>query len=226
MKAVVKSFDSVSFLAELTDEELIREYRKTNDNRCFEELVNRYRPSLTRFLKTRYNLRLDQVEDAVQATFARVWQKIDQYDLSRTLRPWIFRIATTQTIDMLREAKRRSSVVSLDAPISSDDDRTSWATEIVGRNSEPSAELDRLDTVLEVRSALARLPQAFRQVLELVFFQGWTRQSVAEALNLTVSTVSRRVTRALEQLKFQLLHGQSGLRSERVLLLVQGLENC
>lgn len=225
MKAIAKSFGVVSLLTELTDEELVLEYRKSNESRYFEELVNRYRPGLTRFLKMRYNLRNDQVEDAVQATFARIWQKLGQYDTGRALRPWIFRIASTQTIDILREMKRRCDVISLDAPISSEDDKTCWAAEIAGREPEPSAELDRIDTAIEVRCALAKLPHVFRQVLELVFFQGLTRQSVADALHLTVSTVSRRVTRALEQLKIQLLKGQYGLRRERMLLLLQGLES-
>lgn len=225
MNAITETFVSVSYLTNYTDEELVCEYKQFGDYRCFEELVRRYRPSLTRFLKVRYNLHSDQLDDAVQATFARVWQKIDKFDPARSLKPWIYRIASTQTVDLLRDANRRNAVVSLDAPIS-DDERMNWASEIEGREPEPSADLDQEDSALEVRRALSMLPQVFRQVLELVFFEGLTRQSVAEKLHLTVSTVSRRVTRALEQLKYYLLNGQTGMRSERTVRMIQNFENC
>lgn len=199
MNAVFDNYISDSVLAEFSDEELARICRERRDYRAFEVLNRRYRSILARFLRARYALQFDQLEDAVQMTFTRVWKKIDLFDQSRAFRPWLFQIATTQTIDMLRASKREPNCVSLDAS-TRDDDRANWAEEIPGRDDDPSWIYERFDMILELRRAMAQLPQKFRQVLEMVFFQGLTRQSVADSLNLDVSTVSRRVARALEQL--------------------------
>ena len=221
MNVVFKTSVCVSYWADFTDEELVGEYRIFNDQRCFEELTRRYWTSLARFLKRRYKLSDDQVEEALQATFSRVWQKLDQFDVTRRFHPWIYRIATSQTINLLRESGRRSFAVSLDAPSSEDSEKGTWANEIEGRDVDPQQEMERLDAATGVRRAMAKLPLKFRQILELDFFQGWSRQSVAEALHLTVSTVSRRITRALEQLSFYLFNEQPELYRERAAFLVR-----
>ncbi|MBR5758766.1 MAG: sigma-70 family RNA polymerase sigma factor, partial [Thermoguttaceae bacterium] len=151
---------------------------------------------------------------------SRVWQKLGQFDVSRRFHPWIYRIATTQTINLLRESNRRVFAVSLDAANSLDDEKGAWANEIEGREVDPQDEMERLDTATGVRRAMEKLPSKFRQILELVFFQGWSRQSVAEALHLTVSTVSRRITKALEQLSFFLFCEHPELYRERAANLV------
>jgi RNA polymerase sigma-70 factor (ECF subfamily) len=220
MNAVVETSVYISYLSEFTDEELVGEYRIFGDYRYFEELMRRYRPSLARFLKGRYNLCSDQVEEALQATFARLWQKLDQFDISRQFRPWIYRIASTQTIDLLREYNRHNAVLSLDAPTSWKDDQKTWASEFEGREIDPQLEMERLDVEREVRNAVAQLPQKFRQVLELVFFQGLTQQSVANALDLTVSTVSRRIKCALKQLSLYLLNDGLEIYHERSASLI------
>ncbi len=204
MNVVSETIVCVPHWGDFTDEELVREYRLFNDQRCFEELTRRYRSSLAHFLRRRYSLSEDQIEEALQAVFAQVWRKLDKFDISRRFHPWIYRIALTQTIDLLRKTRRNGSAASLDFPYGLDDEKGTMVDEIEGREDDPSREIERFDTIVAVRQALVKLQPKFRQVLELVFFQGWTRQNVADALNLTISTVSRRVSRALEQLSFYL----------------------
>lgn len=209
--SVSVSFTTDLCLEQCTDEELVFEYKRTGDYICFEELVRRYRPILIHFLSSRYSVDYDQIEDAIQATFARVWQKIEQFDNTRPLRPWVYRIAISQMVNLRREIQRNFTFISLDSSVSSDEDGRNWASEIVGREVEPYVEFAKLDSAMEVRCALSKLPLRFRQVLELVFFQGLTRQRVAETLNLTVSAVSRRVTRALELLRDSLARSHRSL---------------
>ena len=205
----------------LTDEELICEYRRTGDDRFFEELAARYRTRLPRYLDARYKLTNAQLEDAVQSTFATVYRKLDQYDASRSFRPWFYRVATTRTLDLLRAQKRADKFFSLDAP-SRDDGSEAFADSVEGREPDPSVELERRETRAEVRRAIAKLPSKFRQVLEMVFFQGLTRQSVAAALRTTVSTVSRRISRALQKLRYYLQNERLDSQSARLDRVLQG----
>jgi RNA polymerase sigma-70 factor (ECF subfamily) len=61
-----------------------------------------------------------------------------------------------------------------------------------------------LDDVLvrtEVREALAALPEAQREVIELVFWGGLTRREVADQLQLPLGTVHTRLRLAMEKLR-------------------------
>ncbi len=53
-------------------------------------------------------------EDAVQEAIVRAYRHLERYDAARgALRPWVFRIATTVCLDLLRGARRRALCVDL-----------------------------------------------------------------------------------------------------------------
>ncbi|MBQ9874610.1 MAG: sigma-70 family RNA polymerase sigma factor [Thermoguttaceae bacterium] len=207
MNAIGDARDSVSYLFEFTDEELVGEYRFFGDHRCFEELVRRYAPELKRFFRWRFGFREDQIEEVAQLVFLRVWRNLDRFDLTKRFRPWFFRVARNRAVDFAREQGRKTSV-SLDAALD-DDERFTRGACLEARDFDLSRESDLWD----VRAALAQLPTKFRLVLELVFFQGWTMQMVGDALGVAASTVARRVSRALKELSKFFLERPSGARA-------------
>jgi RNA polymerase sigma-70 factor (ECF subfamily) len=192
-------FDSAALSAQFdsyTDEELLFECRTFGRVNCFDEIVRRYSGPLARYLRGRYSLSADQVEDALQATFLRVWEKIDQFDVKRRLRPWIYRIATSQTVDLFRRANPHNACVSLDAP--RDEDSSSWANEIEGVDPGPSEVVERRDLASKVRSLADSLPERYREVIDMVFYQGMTYRKTALTLHLGVDAVVRRRRKAIE----------------------------
>lgn len=217
MNALVNARVSASYWADFTDEELIGEYRFFGVRQCFEELINRYRPSLERFLRSRYNLTGDELEDVAQASFVRAWRKLDQFDLSRRFSSWFYRIAATQAIDSYRRLTRGRCASLSDSRMNDETDSQDY--DISGRESDPCLSLELNDTRKKVRAALAKLPQHFQQALELVFFQGLTFQRVAVILGVTVSSVSRRVARALNQLRYYLFDERPECVGERSLMI-------
>ncbi len=207
-----------------TDEELFVEYRAFGGIRYFEELVRRYRPSLANFLRRRFGFDEETLEEALQATFTRVWEKRDQFDASRALRSWIFRIAESQAINLIRKSSTRFATTSLDAPIGTDDSSRALLDDVESRDPDPSFESERADSVRWIREAAARLPERYRDVVDMVFFQGMTRGSAARALNLAVATVSNRIERALELLSASLFSGGFADASDRLLRYVESEE--
>src|SRR5919201_207365 len=60
-------------------------------DRAFEEIVERYRRPLQRYLRRLLSEAL--AEDVLQATFVRAWQALRVGTEVRDLRPWMYRIA-------------------------------------------------------------------------------------------------------------------------------------
>src|SRR5215470_4250892 len=68
---------------------------------AFLETVSTIRPSLHRYCARMTGSIMDG-EDVVQEALLEAYRKLDKYDESRPLKPWLFRIAHNRCIDFLR----------------------------------------------------------------------------------------------------------------------------
>src|SRR6266481_4216772 len=68
---------------------------------AFLETISQLRPRLQRYCSRMTGSVMDG-EDVVQAALFEAYRKLDQYDDSRPLSPWLFRIAHNRCIDFLR----------------------------------------------------------------------------------------------------------------------------
>jgi len=128
-------------------------------------------------------------EEITQDVFMRCWRNLDRYQPSQgSLVSWLLSIAHNRAIDELRS--RRGKNVRREI---SDDELL------------PQAAIDPgFDEALlrdEVRQALQELPQAQREVIELVFWGSLTRREVAEQLNLPLGTVHTRLRLGMDKLR-------------------------
>src|SRR5262249_40168369 len=73
---------------------------------AFLETVRELRPKLHRYCTRMTGSALDG-EDVVQDALFQAYRKLDTYDDSRPLAPWLFRIAHNQCIDFLRRRDTR-----------------------------------------------------------------------------------------------------------------------
>lgn len=153
-----------------------------------------------RFGRVVYSLALRVVrnaqlaEEASQEAFLAVWRSADEYRASRgSARAWLLTIAHRRAVDRVRHEQRR--VVAND-PL----DET---TEAQIREIIPSAE-DEAWVVFErerLVRALAQIPDAERELIELAYFDGYTQSQLAERLGLPLGTVKRRTFTGLRRLR-------------------------
>ena len=125
------------------------------------------------------------VEDVMQRVFYELWRAHERYDPNLPLRAWVLGIARKRAIDQLR---RRSDVV---VPLDS-------MREITGDDGREVAE--RLAWADEVHGALAMLPAAQREVIEMAYFGGFTQVEIAASLAIPLGTVKTRTARGLQRL--------------------------
>src|SRR5256886_4846867 len=81
---------------------------------AFLETVTTLRPSLHRYCARMTGSIMDG-EDVVQEALIEAYRKLDKYDESRPLRPWLFRIAHNRCIDFLRRKGVRDEAATVAA---------------------------------------------------------------------------------------------------------------
>jgi RNA polymerase sigma-70 factor (ECF subfamily) len=131
-------------------------------------------------------------EDVMQEVFTVLWTQPDRFDPERgSLRAYLGVMSHRRAVDAVRRSssrQRREDKVRGLGPIAGVQEDTADATAI----SE------------SVRTALARLPDDQRRVVELAFWQGMTHQEVARALGIPEGTVKSRLRLAQSKLRDRL----------------------
>jgi len=182
-----------------TDEELLLGYRESGDPDLFSQLVHRYERELFSYLR-RYLGDAEMAEDAFQAAFLQVHLKCQQFEPGRTVRPWLYTIATNQAIDAQRRS-RRHRMVSLDRSAGADGEDVGKLLDLLtSRELAPTAQLNADERRNWLRQAVEQLPQGLRDVIELVYFQDLKYREAAESLNIPVGTVKSRMHAAVAKL--------------------------
>ena len=157
---------------------------ETNEERI-PRLVNTYQLSLRRmcciWLR---DASLD--EDAVQEAFIKAYKALPDFRGECSERTWLMRI----TLNVCRNMKRGGWFRHVDRGVDIDH---------LPEASAPFAERD--DTIIQ---AIAALPLKYRELLLLYYFQDMKLGEISETLNISVSTVSRRLEAARQQLRRQL----------------------
>lgn len=121
-------------------------------------------------------------EDVVQEVFCALWRHPERFDVGRgSLRAYLCGIAHRRGLDLLRRDARRALR-----------EQRSEALEVPADQGSEQPLAD-LGTVEVIRSALERLPDDQRQVVELAFWQGRTHFEIADELGIPAGTVKSRL---------------------------------
>ena len=182
------------------DEALLLRYRDTGSREIFAQLVRRYERELFSYLR-RYLGNAELAEDAFQATFLQVHLKCSHFETDRRFRPWLYTIATNQAIDSQRRNKRHR-LVSLDRGGSGDDgdDAVKLANLLVCSTPSPLHQVSEAERGEWLRGAFDELPESYRQVINLIYYQGLKYREAADALDIPVGTVKSRIHAAILKL--------------------------
>lgn len=183
---------------EIDDESLVQAYLESRCAHAFERIVRRYERELYTFLR-RFLGDAQAAEDVFQATFLSVHLRIEQFELGRRFRPWLYAIASNKAIDFMRRNKRHQ-IGSLNAPAPSSEKDEALIHKLPGHEEMPDALALSRETSGRVRMALMQLNEPTQELLQLAFYQGMKYADIAEMLHIPLGTVKSRVFTAIRKL--------------------------
>jgi len=127
-------------------------------------------------------------EECVQDVFVELWRHAQRYDARRGLvSTWLCTIARNRAIDAARSRERRAV--------------PSWYVEPPGHSDDTAALVTRADEAVRVAEAMAALPAAQLEVVQLAYFEGLTQNEIAQRLGIALGTVKSRMRLALDRLR-------------------------
>jgi RNA polymerase sigma-70 factor, ECF subfamily len=156
-------------------------------------------------------LRLTQercdAEDLIQETFARAYQKFDQFAPGTNLRAWLYCIMVRTFYGMCRTRSRRPAEVLAADVYDSADGHDS----LVGPSR--SAETEALSGISDsaIMAALSELPSSFKTVIYLADIEGYQCADIAKMMGTPLGTVMSRIHRGRQMLRARLLAPASGI---------------
>lgn len=151
----------------------------------------------------RYAYRLtgssSDAEDLTQETFCSAQAKLQQLREPERIKSWLFSILHNAFLIHQRR-KRQAKFIQWD----------SWEHDALQQqlSPEPLVEPEQL------QAALLDVPQDFRAVLILYYFEEFSYRDIAEQLKLPIGTVMSRLARAKQFLKSRLLKDDATLEND------------
>jgi RNA polymerase sigma-70 factor, ECF subfamily len=153
----------------------------------FREVFDRYAPAILRYAQRRLDSR-DAAQDVVSDTFTSAWRHWDRRPVPEELLPWLYAIAGNSVRDQRRSAERRQRLT-----------RRLSALHRAGHAADPA---EGVVLGRSISDALARLPEADREVLLLIAWEGQTdARMIGLVLGLRPASARSRVLRARRRLR-------------------------
>lgn len=160
------------------------------DVRAVGELYDRYSPTLfpiaLRIVRDR-----SEAEDVLHDAFVAVNERAGQYAAERgTVIAWLVTLVRNLSIDRTRRRERRGALA-----------RDVLPHEPPASVRDPERLTSEASEREKIRRALAVLPEAQRQTLEVAFFEGLSYPEIAARENVPLGTIKSRAARALAALR-------------------------
>src|ERR1700676_1080693 len=181
------------------DEAALVSAAKGGDTSAFEELVNRYERKIFR-LGMNITQNKEDAEDVMQEAFLKSFKNLDRFEGDSRFYTWLVRIAVNEALMKLR--KRRPNQVSLDEPLTNDEDSVFREIEDWGPSPEQRFAQTELNTILN--EVIGELDPIFRVVFLLRDVEGVATEETAQILGISVAAVKSRLLRGRLKLRQKL----------------------
>jgi RNA polymerase sigma-70 factor (ECF subfamily) len=171
----------------MTQEELLPLLLR-KEERAFTQLYDMYSKSLfsiiTNLIKDR-----EEAEDVLQEVFVKIWKNIDTYNQSKgRLYTWMLNITRNTAIDKLRSKGYNNSQKNL----SSDN--------FVHLLDDSNKLTNKIDSI-GLRDFVNKLKPKCIQLIDLLFFKGFTQQEASDELAIPLGTVKTQNRMCMNDLR-------------------------
>lgn len=136
--------------------------------------------------------RRDVADDLLQDTFIKIWKHIDSFDSSKgTIYTWMLNIARNHAIDYLRSPTYKKQLLQVEINL------FSYCSDTIGNTTSTHSSTEYTD----FKNKALQIDSKYSEVIDLIYFYGWTQEQTATILKLPLGTIKTRARKGLNLLK-------------------------
>jgi len=172
-------------------EALISQFQN-KDEKAFESLYKMYGDSMHGVI---YNIVRDHdiAKEVMQDVFIKAWNNSASYSAEKgRFFTWILNIARNAAIDKTRSKAFKNSKRNLNAEFFVD----------ILQNNES---LDDSTDAIGIKKFVKKLGKKCKEVIELLYFKGYTQKEASEALDMPIGTIKTRNRNCINDLRSMVL---------------------
>lgn len=149
------------------------------DEKSFDYLYENYGGALYGVILRVVKQELD-AEEILQEAMINIWKNLSTYDADKgSIFTWMLNIARNKAIDYTRSKRFKQKNQTIEPNVD------------IGQQAQLNIE------VIDLKDVVADLGQEYREVLENVYFSGYTHEQTSEMLGIPLGTVKTRVRKAI-----------------------------
>ena len=187
----------------VADAELVRQ-ACLGDRDAYADLVRRWSARVLAVCHARVRRR-DVAQELAQETLLRGFQSLGRLESPDRFGPWLRGIAQHVCLDWLKK-KQTAQVPFSELPADQQPARFLEA--------ESDCPTTRADELRHLMSEVERLPEEYREVLMLYYYQETTYQELADLLGVSGATINARLTKARSLLRERLVRARGSHSGE------------
>lgn len=176
--------------------------RALRDPNAYGAIVHCFEAALKRYVRRLLGRHAQSAEDVLQDVFIKAYVNLNDYDTSRPLGPWLYRIAHNEAVSFLRKRGAEPQVID------GEDGRLILERTRDETSADGTARFDLAES--GVHGALIELDPRYRDVLVLRYLEDKSYDEISDILQMPPGTVATRIRRGLERLKSSLTATRSG----------------
>lgn len=175
------------------DYKLIQLALHKGDQKAYAELLSRYRESVY-FMMLRMCNNKDDAEDLTIEAFGRAFKRLEQYTPNFAFSTWLFKIASNNAIDFLRN-KKKSNSLSLDSKMENDEGQE-FSKNIKSPTLDPEENIIKKQKIDVLRDVVEKLKPRYKELVKMRYYEELSYEEIAAKLDLPVGTVKAQLFRA------------------------------
>lgn len=157
-------------------------------NDAFRELMTLYQERLYLHIRT-IVLNHDDTDDVLQDAFIKIFQNIDRFNEESKLFSWMYRIATNQALDFLKQHKNKLKVSSEEL------------NQYLVDQLEADSLFDGDEAELLLQKAIASLPEKQQLVFKMKYFEELDYQTISEIVDTSVGALKASYHHAVKKIE-------------------------
>ena len=182
------------------DERSLIELLKQGDETAFSEIVEKWQDMV---YNTAFGFvqNAEDAEDIAQDVFVQVFQSVSSFKGESKFSTWLYRIAVTKSLDLMRRKKRKKRFAFVRSLFGDDNELEIHPPDF----HHPGVALDKKEDAAILFQAIRTLPENQRIAFTLHKLEGLSYQEISEIMTTSLPAVESLMHRAKTNLKKNLV---------------------